>query len=358
MNNVKKKKIIFLFPNDRSQLIKDVKKSIAPDNSLYGFNHFGNGYLVEEATVSLKLERALNILLLPLSFWFNSRFTKLNLGRVLLTLPKLNKADVVVTCVDSINKAACLLKKLGILRQRLACTAGNVSDGTERWLYLHRWLWSGANVVVAHAPVDQEKLKHLGLVSKGVLIPVGSDQKFYQPKKTKIIQNLIVSVGADRDRDYRTMFFVARQLPNMRFEVFTRPGNIKDLIVPGNVKVFFNSSFMNTRKSLFKADVVVVPLKETHRASGQLALLDAMVMGKPIVVGAIRGSVEAYGLANMKQVLLVPPENIGSLVQAIEKLQSNRSLRYKLGIGGRKLAFRYTTKKYAEELKKVIFTSK
>ncbi|MBI4215499.1 MAG: glycosyltransferase [Parcubacteria group bacterium] len=366
------KKICFVFPSNRSQLLGWVERGVSPDNGLYGLNHLRKYFDVQVVDVSVIWERILNALFFPAVFLFNSKHTKLNLARVVLALPGLNRADLAVTCVDSVNKAACLLKKLGILRRPLVCMAGNVLDGTEKWLFLHRWLWFGADRIIVHASVDQEKLARLGLSNKGIMVSVGSDERFWnmtrlprpavggllpEADRRNDDRGLIVSVGADRDRDYRTLFLAAEQLAQLKFIVCCGRKNVEGLKIPGNVEVKINVSPLTTREILSKAEIAVLPLRETLRASGQLAMLDAMLMGKPVIVSKTRGVVEAYGLEDKKQALLASPGNVLRLVQAIGDLHSNGNLRSKLGFSARKLAVGYTTKIYAEKLKKVILAS-
>jgi len=129
------KKICFVFPSNRNQLLGWVERGVSPDNGLYGLNHLRKYFDVQAVDVPVIWERILNVLLFPAGFFFSSKHTKLNLARVTLALPMINQADLAVTCVDSVNKAACFLKKLGILRCPLVCMAGNVLDGTERFLF-------------------------------------------------------------------------------------------------------------------------------------------------------------------------------------------------------------------------------
>lgn len=362
------KKIVYLFPTNRQKLFEEVKSGISPDNNLYGFNYLRNSFQVEQAEIPANLERILNILFLPVVWIFNSRFTKLNFGRVILALPQFWQADIAVTCVDSVNKAAAILKKFKLFSAPLICMAGNVMDGTEKFPRLHQWLWSGAGRIITHAPVDQEKLSRLGLSQIGVMIPVGSDETFWQkvrlprrPDKTGTPRNdgrdLVVSVGADRDRDYKTLFLVAEQLPRLKFVVCCDKQNVAGLKIPKNVEVRINVPFNETKTILSKAAIVVLPLRETHRASGQLSMLDAMLMGKPVIVSKTRGIIEPYGLKDEKNVLLVTAGDSESLTKAIKKLQNSESSISELGSIGRKLALRYTTESYAGKLKKVVLAS-
>jgi len=352
------KKIIYLFPTNRQKLIEEVKSGISPDNNLYGFNHLQKYYQVEQTEISPKFERILNILFLPVAWIFSSRYTKLNLGRVILALPQFWQADVVITCLDSINKAAAFFRKLNLFSGQLICMAGNVMDGTEKFPRLHKWLWSGADRIITHTPVDQEKLIGLGL-KNGVCIPVGSDEKFWQLAKCKVSDTLqtVTSVGADRDRDYRTLFLAAKHLAQLKFIVCCGQKNVEGLDIPDNVEVKLNISALETREILSKAEMAVIPLLETNRASGQLSMLDAMLMGNSVIVSKTRGITESYDLKNEKNALLVPAGDSESLIKAIKKLQGRGNIKSVLGSVGRNLALGYTTEKYAEKLKKIVFAS-
>lgn len=347
------KRVVFLFPTNRTRMREQVIKGIAPDTLLYGFNHLGKGFLAQEVTVSPRLERILNFLLLPLVLPFNTQFTHINIARVLLALHQLNNVDIVVTCVDSINRAACLLKRIGLLNSPLLCMAGNVLDGSEQSNFLHRWLWRGADKIITHSQIDQDKLSLLHLERIGVMIPVGSDKNFYIPEKIEPEKNLIVSVGADRDRDYKTLFAVVRKLPNLVFDVFTKPINIGHIVVPKNLKIHFNSSFIDTRKSLSKATAVVIPVNETYRASGQLALADAIQMEKLLIVSKVAG-IREYGLKNRANALLVVPGDIKGLAKAIRSIVTEEKLKYQMIKGVALLRNKFTTKHYGEDLAKII----
>ena len=83
-----------------------------------------------------------------------------------------------------------------------------------------------------------------------------------------------------------------------------------------------------------------------HRSSGQMTLTDAIQAGKPIIASDVVG-IAHYGLKNGQEALLVLPENVKQLAEAINKLILDITLRRKLGQGTKKLARRFTTEKYA-----------
>lgn len=350
-------KIIAVFPTNRLKRLNETRERRerrAPNNVFFGVNNLGPGTHASIISVSPELERLVNLFLGFLAWPFQSRFTRLNLGRAMFALPALRNAQVVISCVDSVNKALLLFKKVGLLRKPIICMAGNVMDGTERFPNLHRWLWSAADRVMTHAPVDQEKLERMGLGDRGVMIPVGSDEDFYVPSTKKPNPNLIVSIGSDRDRDYEMFVSAARNLPHLTFEIHAAQQNMNSADLPENVRFVTGASQTQSRELLRRASIVAIPLKETRRAAGQLALMDALLMEKPVIISLTRGVAESYQLIHKKTVLLVPPGNINALIRSIKTLHLDESLRRKLGEEGRKLALRYTTKQYAEKLRGVI----
>ena len=48
--------------------------------------------------------------------------------------------------------------------------------------------------------------------------------------------------------------------------------------LPENVRLITDATLLQSRELLRRALIVVIPLNETHRAAGQLALMDALLM--------------------------------------------------------------------------------
>lgn len=347
-------KIAIVFPTNRGFDLRGHLHRKLPDNAFFGINYLRKKDRLVVVSVFPSVEFFLNIFLGPFLWPFQSRFTRLNLGRAVLTLPLLRKSDIVISCVDSMNKSLLLLKKLHFFHASIICMAGNVMDRTERFPTLHRWLWSVANRVVTHAPVDQEKLERMGLGDLGVMIPVGSDESFYRPNLREVDSDLVASIGSDRDRDYETLVSAARNLPHLTFEIHAAQQNIRSADLPENVRLVTDASPMQSRDLLQRASIVVIPLKETGRSAGQLALMDALLMKKAVIVSSARGAVEPYQLKHRQSAFLVPPGSVEILIRAIKILYADAALRRKLDEEGRRLALRYTTKRYAEKLRCVI----
>ena len=170
----------------------------------------------------------------------------------------------------------------------------------------------------------------------------------------KNTKGLIASIGSDRDRDFQTLASAARQLSNFSFEIHTSRKSIQNISMSPNIKIVTNATPLQSRDLLQKAEIVIIPLHETSRAAGQLALVDALLMRKPVIVSKTRGIVEAYGLQNKKSAFLVPPEDSHTLIHAIQTLSSDSGLQRKISTGGFRIAIRYTTQRYAEKIQQVI----
>ncbi|MEI8233439.1 MAG: glycosyltransferase family 4 protein [Verrucomicrobiota bacterium] len=88
------------------------------------------------------------------------------------------------------------------------------------------------------------------------------------------------------------------------------------------------------RALLADASLVVLPLRETELPSGPLVLLDAMVMGKAVIVTDVNGSRDyvTHGCTAW----VVPPGDPQALKSAITELMQNPKLRRRLGQAARR----------------------
>lgn len=100
-------------------------------------------------------------------------------------------------------------------------------------------------------------------------------------------QRYVLAVGNDVGRDYHSLLVAAAALP-MPVVIHTRKALPQPL--PANVRVQSHwISFEELRALYARASVVVMPLKETVHASGTNGVLEALAMGRPVVVSASSG---------------------------------------------------------------------
>ncbi|AIT24181.1 glycosyl transferases group 1 family protein [Burkholderia thailandensis E254] len=98
----------------------------------------------------------------------------------------------------------------------------------------------------------------------------------------------IAAIGNDRDRDWKT--FVAAFGGDSRYEVrlATRRRIPRALHAP-NVEIAPASGIVEQRELYDWADLIVVPLRPNHHASGITVMLEAAALGKPMIVSDVGG---------------------------------------------------------------------
>ena len=361
------KKIFFAFPSNRAGTVNRVNNGLSPDNELYGLNHLKEfGFQAEYANVYSPAQRLLDIFFLPLHKLFQRQIDiGFHLGRAILLLPKINRSDVVIANTDSIGLPICFLKRLGLVRPPVVYAVGlfyiqgdlklSVDSNKKTWFRsFYVWILSGADHIIYHSPIEKEKLVKLGLYNPAycTFVAMGSDSNFFKLQQSTINNQqstIVLAVGRDHARDYETLFTAALELSDVEFVVICSQRNVKGLEIPDNVKVLLDLPYRKVTDWYKRAKVVVIPMKEMHRSSGQMTLTDSFQAGKPIIASDVMG-IAHYGLKNGQDALLVLPGNAKQLAEAINKLTLDGILRRKLGQGTRKLAQRFTTGNYARNI--------
>ena len=195
---------------------------------------------------------------------------------------------------------------------------------------------------------------HSHLFGKGELEPVkqaygvrgdcievncfGVDLTFWTEGDHPGREEYVLSIGNDSRRDYLSLLEAARQI-DRRFVVVTKRELPEPL--PPNLEVIrgaWDSHELDdsaVRDLYRKASCVVVPLKPGVQPSGQSVTLQAMACGAPVILTHTQGLWEDEFLLHQHNVVLVPPESAGSLVDALNSLFSDNLLWSKLSVNRR-----------------------
>ncbi|KKS42493.1 MAG: GCN5-related N-acetyltransferase [candidate division CPR1 bacterium GW2011_GWA2_42_17] len=322
------KKILFLYPTNRKRTLESVRNGDSPDNELYGLNHFESlGWQASFVDVSPTWQNFLDKVFFPLGRLFRQQIDiTFQLGRALLMLLEINRADVILTNTDSIGLPVCFLKRLGLVKPPVVYAVGlfyiqgklkQVVDAGATTLFrrFYTWILSAVDHIVYHSPIEKEKLIKLGLYNpaKCTFVAMGSDGNFFRNIKrsdlavsasaggrqgrTLTDTPLVLAVGRDHARDYETLFAAALELPDVEFVVICSRRNIEGLTAPENVKILLDLPYREVARWYRKATVIVIPMKEMYRSSGQMTLTDAIQAGKPIIASDVIG-ISHYGLRN------------------------------------------------------------
>jgi glycosyltransferase involved in cell wall biosynthesis len=195
----------------------------------------------------------------------------------------------------------------------------------------------GMTRILVHSSFQQE-LAHrkLGIPSTKLdYVPYYADTEFWSPTGLEE-EPLVVAAGREH-RDYATLAEACRDL---RARVFVAAGSIHSPAATSLSPVEWPSNFghgfadYRTLRDLYsRASVVVVPLVQTDFQAGVTTVLEAMAMGKAVVVTATRGQsvVVRDGLTGIS----VPPGNAAELMDAIRYLLESPAERRRLGWAAR-----------------------
>ena len=98
---------------------------------------------------------------------------------------------------------------------------------------------------------------------------------------------------------------------------------------PPNVRILREIPLAQTHDLLRRAAVVVIPLRPAERSTGQVVLLEALALGKPVV--ATRAVGTADYIRDGETGFLVPPGDAPALARAVRRLLDDPALADRLG---------------------------
>ncbi|GAB4461339.1 MAG: hypothetical protein OHK0029_26530 [Armatimonadaceae bacterium] len=185
------------------------------------------------------------------------------------------------------------------------------------------------------------------------------DTEWWQPglPMTLPANPIVLSVGQER-RDYATLQYVARYLPEVLFVVAASSPWSQNRVPPlenspHNVIWRSNIPVGELRELYRQASVVVVPLQRgTDYAAGVNALLEGMAMAKPVVVSETPG---LEGYLSPETVRIVPPQSVPEWVVALEHLLTDSATAQSLAQQAHRVAkARFSLERYILSLKIIL----
>jgi glycosyltransferase involved in cell wall biosynthesis len=199
----------------------------------------------------------------------------------------------------------------------------------------------------------EELLTRYGIPSSRITV-IGSrvDTSFFQPDPTAQVERQVCAAGAV-NRDYETLIEAVRPL-----EVPTKiaadtawkhsTGEAQVGPLPPFVEMRSWGSYVNLRGLYAQSAVVVVPLKKAM-LSGVTVALEAMAMGKPVIL-THNGYVEEF-LRDGETGYFVPPEDKGALRDKIAYLLDHPAEAARVGAAARRwVEERFSVERYVQRI--------
>ncbi len=139
---------------------------------------------------------------------------------------------------------------------------------------------------ICHSSRERENyLKEFGQDKKDsiIFLKLGGGKPFNTKSDPQPGTDRYFFSGGSSNRDYRTLVQAFDGLEE-RLIIACYPSDVKGLRIPANVEIRHNVYGADFTRLMQRSYAVIIPLLKTEVSSGQLVLLDAMRVGKPIVV--------------------------------------------------------------------------
>ena len=202
-------------------------------------------------------------------------------------------------------------------------------------------LFSAMDKIVVHSKSMKDNLVRLGAPEERVkVIHYSIDQSFYSSiSGVEQQENLIISVGEPRSRDYRALFQAIDGLPvNLKVAAsghwYARE-KISDVktSIPENVSIARKLPQIELRNLYASAQFVVLPIHDLVYSAGATTTLEAGSMGRAVIAFRSRAIVDY--IIDGETGILVDPGDVSALREAIQFLLANPKEAERLGQNAR-----------------------
>jgi glycosyltransferase involved in cell wall biosynthesis len=282
---------------------------------------------------------------------------------VLTSLRLANAADVVLSTVDTVGIPLVLLKRARLVRRPVVYTSIGLPERLVQlrgkpMRRLYKAALRGAATILAYSEHEAQWLRDwLGPGRPPVLfLPFGVDVEAFRPDSGHASKTDVVSVGADPRRDFELLVEVASRQRQLSFRIVATADRARTLPpLPENVELEIDLSLEEARDRLGDARVVALPVRENSYSGATTVLLQAMALGKPVVVSRTAAIATGYELEDGVNCRLVEPGDAEALERAILETLTGADAGLALGTRARQTVERsFSWERYTDALLQVL----
>ena len=258
---------------------------------------------------------------------------------VLGSLRRANRADVVLSTVDTVGIPLMLLAQAGRLRPPLVYIAIGLPERlarlrSERMRRRYARALGGTAAIAVYSEHEADELRAFitsyGESTRIEFVPFGVDEHAFAPIVAQTAADVVMA-GADPHRDVDLFVGLAAEMATRSFRLVTTADRARGLpSPPANLEIEVDIPFDAMKRRLEEARVVALPVLDNSYSGATTVLLQAMALGKPIVVTRTRAIATGYGLVEGENCRLVEPgdtEGFGrALASALRDEWHSRSL--------------------------------
>jgi glycosyltransferase involved in cell wall biosynthesis len=190
------------------------------------------------------------------------------------------------------------------------------------------------DLAIVHSQLELERYRRIFPERQFAFVPWGTNieirQQLFAEAEQRQEAPLTYIVTAGRSgRDYTTLFAAATDLPTELRVICDSLDVLGKAPRPTTCRVLGNCYGNDYVRQLFDAAVVVVPLAVEDISAGQMVMIQAMGLGKAVVV--TRTPTICDYVQDGEDALLVEPGDAAGLRAAIQRLLDDPVLRHRLG---------------------------
>lgn len=225
------------------------------------------------------------------------------------------------------------------------------------WFLFRKGLQSAHKVIVV-SPNEGDILKKEEIAS--TLIPNGVDTEIYKKIPSQNIGKRITFVGRIHEQKgidtlIKAFYLISPNFPKYQLQIIGKAEGkyYRALKARYSSKSIIWKGFIGDRTELFthlsSAELLVFPSR--WEALPWPALLEGLASGRPVIASNLPGMNQIF--RNGKDALLVKPDNVEILAEAITKLLTDKSKASKIGVNGKKKAQEFSWNSTAAKLQNV-----
>lgn len=267
--------------------------------------------------------------------WSSGQFAS-----ALAMLGDARRAAVVVSTVDSLGIPFLWFRRFGLIQTPLIYVSVGLPERLDampargRAAYLSLLRRSAA--VIAFGFEEAERLKYLlgdPFSARVHFVPFGVHDAFVSMEVGEHETGPdILSIGADPMRDFDSLIAVAARRPDWSFEIIAGGAQAARLSdAPPNVRITRDLSISEVRERMRCARLMVLPVRENSYSGATTTLLQAMALGRAVVVSRVGAIRDGYGFVDGQHLLWVAPGDDNQLERAIEELLQDPARRRAMG---------------------------
>lgn len=170
-------------------------------------------------------------------------------------------------------------------------------------------------------------------------LPSGVDTEYFKPLKTasKTYEYDIISIGADKHRDYVTLLETAGSLPLLRFLIITSQNHATNIMpsLPRNVQLLVDIPMSDIRYYLARSRISCVPVFENVYSGATTVVLQSMAMGLPTIANEIGANIDRSFFRPGENIVFAKNRSASDLAKWIRRLLETPSLYDKLSTQSR-----------------------